>query len=334
MIKLLLKLLSREKLGIVLTLSSVCTVLSLAFFLPFSSQFKQAYYQLGYFNSSNFNYVYTTEGKLPSNSYLDLKNNKSFFSDVNLTQRLRTNSIMKLDVNYDDNGFIKSKDVMPGLDLELSDNEVFITKFIARKNNLKVGDFVYSKSIYDQEVKPYKIVGMLENVNSASEYSNSTLQGMLVLGYDKSYEDSSLVSFVNYSKTEPSQILLDNKVILVKLYSKTDLLNYPLRQTLIYIILQISATIFLSMVFFLILVNSSRSNYQRMKRIGAIQILNLSLVVRSSLFLFISIVSLLLFNFTLSLIYRENIDLIIILITTLTIVSVIVSVSIIDREVN
>lgn len=304
-------LLRRENLLFISIFGVISSLLVLFTFLMFNNQFTKAYNQFIYLQSSNFEYVYITDHKLPKNSYLDLKNAKSFFLEEELTTRLQVNSLMQLDVVYDETALIGSKNIVTDTDLILGDFELFITLETANTYNLKVDQYIYSKSKIDQQVYAYKIKGIITNVYSTSSYNFSQLKGLLIFGYNSEEEENSDSNYINYSLFDPSQTIVENDVNLLKLYNRIELMRYPMNQSIGFILLQTLITIIFSMGTYTILIKDLHHHIIRHKRIGAGSVLSKIILSRASSYLFISLITMIIFNTMMFFLYKQSIKTII-----------------------
>ena len=300
--------LRRENLFFISIFGVISSLLALFTFLMFNNQFTQSYNQFIYLHTSNFEYVYITDDKLPKNSYLDLKNTKSFFLEEELTTRIQVNSLMQLDVVYDETALIGSKNIVTDTDLILGGFELFITLETANTYNLKVDQYIYSKSKIDQQVYAYKIKGIITNVYSTSLYNFSQLKGLLIFGYNSEEEENSDSEYINYSLLDPSQTIVENDVNLLKLYDRIELMRYPMIQSISFILLQALITIIFSMGTYTILIKDLHNHIIRHKRIGAGSVLSKTILSRASSYLFVSLITIIIFNTMMSILYKQSIE--------------------------
>jgi hypothetical protein len=239
---------------------------------------------------------------------LDLKNTKSFFLEEELTTRIQVNSLMQLDVVYDETALIGSKNIVTDTDLILGGFELFITLETANTYNLKVDQYIYSKSKIDQQVYAYKIKGIITNVYSTSLYNFSQLKGLLIFGYNSEEEENSDSEYINYSLLDPSQTIVENDVNLLKLYDRIELMRYPMIQSISFILLQALITIIFSMGTYTILIKDLHNHIIRHKRIGAGSVLSKTILSRASSYLFVSLITIIIFNTMMSILYKQSIE--------------------------
>lgn len=323
--------LKREKIYFISIFSVIGSLFSLLAYLFFNIQFAQAYNQYTYLKSSNFEYVYITDDKLAKNSYLDFKNTKSFFLDEELTTRIQVNSLMQLDVQYDESAFINAKSLLTDTDLILNNFEVLITLETANTYNLKINQYVYSKSKIDQKVYSFKITGIISDVYSSSSYSFSQLKGLLIFGYNTGEELNSDSFYINYSIFEPSETILENQVNLLKLYDRIELMRYPSKQAIVLILLEILITIIFSLGSFTILIKDLHNHNLRLNRIGASKVLTNTILIRAVTYLFISLITLTIFNMIMTFLFKHSIKFIILSIIFLTTTIVVFIISLVVR---
>ena len=327
----MLSLLKRENKIFVIFFSVIATLLSLFSFLLFSDQFTQAFKQLTYLRTSSFEYAFSTDGKLQSNSYLDTKNTKLFYLEDDLKTRLQVDGLMQLDVVYDDATLINSRHLLNTTNLILGELEAFITLDISKTYNLKIGHAIYSKNNIDQQIYGYTIKGILYDIYSSTSYNYAKSRGLVVFGYSEALAQNSNLEYLNYASSDPSAIILENEVNLIKLYSRDDLMTYPFQQTIGFIFLQSLFTIFFSAVSFFLLLRDSESHIKRLRNIGAGNILTKTISIKAAVYLLSSLITLLIFSGGLSLINKNTIETIVLLTVQITILLVVLCASLFMR---
>lgn len=92
---------------------------------------------------------------------------------------------------------------------KLSGNGVAVSKNIADRHGLKVGDTIFSKHIVDGITRPYIIEKILPVVTSARVMENGKhSDGIIVMGYDKQYAANISYSCIIFSN-EPIEIVAE-----------------------------------------------------------------------------------------------------------------------------
>lgn len=311
----------RENFIFIFIFGALASLIAVLGYLSFINQFSQAYRQYKYLNSSNFVYVYKTDEKMAINSYLDFGNSKSFYIDQELTERIQISALMQLNVQYDESAFIKPSQMISVVSLELDQYEVFITLETANYYNLRLNDYIYSKSKTDQQVYSYKIAGIMSDIYSTNIYNYSSQKGILVFGYNYEEESNSDSFYVNFSLDDPSTVIVENNVGLLNLYNTSELKIHPLQITVVFICIQFLIALSISLLTYILLIKDSHSVFTRLKRAGAISTLNKMIFTRSAIFILYSLISIAVFTVILYLINPQYISDIMLLLTAVTIVA-------------
>jgi len=323
--------LRREDLFFICIFSIVGALLIFVSYQIYHIQFTKAYDQLSYFQNADFEYVFKTDDRLPNNSYLDIKNTKSFYLDEELTSRLQINILMQLDVIYDEAALLTREHLFTDTEIILGEFEIFITIETSNFYNLDIGDIIYSKSKIDQQIYPHTIKGIIANVYSSDNYEYSEQKGLLFIGYNTDEEMYSDSNYINYSLIDPSQTILENEVNLLMLYNRIDLIKLPKNQTVGFIALQTLITIVVSIGTYVIVINDLHSHGSRLKRIGANRTLTKVILTRAFLYLLFSFVTLVLSSILIFLINNQVIQTVILATIIITMTLVILCSSVIAR---
>lgn len=324
-------LIRRENKFFVSAFSVIGSLLALFSFLIFSDQYTQAYKQLSYLQSSNFEYAFTTDGKLPKNSYLDIQNTKLFFLEEDLTTRLQVSGLMQLDVAYDESTLINSHHILNSTNPFLNEFEVLITLNTAKTYNLKLENKVYSKSIVDQQVHEYTVKGITSDIYSTKSYNFTQSKGLLIIGFSAVLEENSNSEYVNYTSFDPSAYIIENEVNLINLYQRDELMSFPAQQTIGFILVQTIVTIFFSFISFMLLLKDFEGQTLRLKEIGASNILTRMILIRAITYLVVSSITILLFNTAYTVFCKKSIEISIILTVQFSIILVVLGASLVKR---
>lgn len=214
-----MKAIRKESLSYLLIYSIIGAVVTVITIALFSMQLRHSYNQFSYLKGSEFNYIYETNDKINKNSYKYYDNYKSFYLDSNLKNKINAKSLMELQVLYDDNNFITSNNMVTGIKNGISANEIIINKDISIKYNIHINDIVYSKSVIHQETYEYKVVGISKPFYNFEKYEYHLSSGFVIFGYDEEEDFNTNYKYINFSKEDPTNIILENNTSLNKLHN-------------------------------------------------------------------------------------------------------------------
>ena len=151
----------------------------------------------------------------------------------------------------------------------LSSSEVAVSENLARVNNLKTGDILYSKSVITGNISEYsirQIVPAVTRVRLSGEagYNN----GIIIMGYDKTIADNISHETLIFTNKEIDEVARTFGEMPVKVVYREDEQQTVLRQLLPYmcLLLIVSALFVVFFVFFL--VKEVKYNFLRMMTLG------------------------------------------------------------------
>ncbi len=93
---------------------------------------------------------------------------------------------------------------------KLSSNEVAISKNIAQKNGLKIGDNVYSKNLVNGNVQGYSIKEILPAVNNTRVENDNFKSGLIIMGFDSIYSETLKHKYLVYTNESVNNMSLNS----------------------------------------------------------------------------------------------------------------------------
>lgn len=160
----MLNFLKREKYLYILLFSLLGVFFSNIGFFAYGNQLINSFEHHNFLRNTSYNYVYKTDKKMLSNSFIDFGSTQIFYLNESTTDRLNVKSVMFLDINYDEHSFITKNNLLEGEYTNLSSDEVLITQKAAQDSKLKLKDVIYSKSKVTLEIEAYRVKGIIRNV--------------------------------------------------------------------------------------------------------------------------------------------------------------------------
>lgn len=291
------KFIKREKVSFILIFSVISAIFTYLGLIPLNKQLSNARDQYMHLKQANYNYVYKTDKKMTTNSFIDFGATQIFYTDFQFKNRINTSSIMSLDVDYNDESFVTERNLFQGTTVKLEANEVLITKMTSLVNKLKINDYLYTKNKVTSNVETYTIKGIINNVFNLDDYKFNDYQGILVFGYNQAIENNFSMDYINFAKEEPSGNIIDIGANLAFLKHK-DVMIKPLKR-IIFAYTSIYSLIAFSIIFLSLhaLIRDSSSNFKRLKILGGRRILINMIITRFSIYLLASILSYSLISF-------------------------------------
>ncbi len=287
----------RENIKFICLFSFILSLITFLSYLTVNQVFNQAFNQVEYLEKSPFRWTYVTTVKMPVNSFYNLENKKSFYHDINLSNRILSSSLMLTDGEYYTDSILNPFNLISGRVTNIDVDEVVITKDIANNHNISIDSVIYSKSIVSSITKMYRVVGIINNIYTVEPVINNIMKGILFFGYDSSIESNLEANYQNYSQQDPTNLLVNCQGCLVKIYSRDQLSKNPIESLLIYSILLSSIYIPLILVLYNFLFKDGFTNYRRLIMLGSNRLFLLSYMIRSFLFFSFSSLFLIIFSY-------------------------------------
>lgn len=143
---------------------------------------------------SDYDYSVTTQRGLGINEYC------LFNAGINFTSSTDKSTSFNADVIMQTRNSTYSDDVAWNADV-LSENGVAVSEGIARSNELHMGDVIYSKHSVDGTIHGYTVEQILPEVPHVRlTNQKSFTNGVIIMGYDKLYEENISHSLLVFTK--------------------------------------------------------------------------------------------------------------------------------------
>jgi len=151
----------------------------------------------------------------------------------------------------------------------LSDRGIAISKNLARKNGLDIGDKLYSEHIVNGKVSEYVIEQIIPSVNGAriSTRRNYT-DGLIIMGYDSRYVDSISHSTVFFTNQTIEDITATIGYTPENIEYRDDEIWSVVKEIIPLFVFAITLTILISSYEIIRLVNNIRTDFKRMISMG------------------------------------------------------------------
>ena len=109
------------------------------------------------------------------------------------------------------------------LDYELHHNEVIISKNIARRYGIDVGDSLFATVPYKESFEIYTVVGIGNENYDVTDMNLYNGVGVVLLGYNSEYTSSINSKYIVFSNTSLAKTISQNPQVLDKVFSRTEI---------------------------------------------------------------------------------------------------------------
>lgn len=217
--------------------------------------------QLKTLNSSDYLYSVEMKKAADCDAYYQFDAGIGFSLNSSVNSVLNAEVFMQLpETEYTDQIFWNAE--------KLSQYGVAISEMMAKRNNLNLGDIVYSKHIVDGSIKEYSIEQIIPEVMCVRNIGRSYSDGIIIIGFDKLYAENVRYSVVVFTK-EPIEVLSDryNEVPEGIVY-REDEIEVVVKELLPYYIVQVLISLMAVICLTYILVKEISCNFKRLMILG------------------------------------------------------------------
>ncbi len=145
---------------------------------------------------SKYTYSAISSKSVSENDYYQFNAGIDFSLSADSGVRLNADIIMQSDLSVYD-------EMIHWNAGKLEEDEIAISKKLAKSNKLKAGDSLFSKHIVDGTIREYKIKQIIPDINCVRNADvNSFYDGVLIMGFDRLYLDN--ISHVSVFFTDKS----------------------------------------------------------------------------------------------------------------------------------
>ena len=132
---------------------------------------------------SDYSYSATMNHELDTDDYICFDAGISFKLSEEAKTSINADVIMQSDsAHYTDKIYWNVK--------PLNAYEIAISSDIARENDLKVGDILFSKHVVDGIVREYQVAEIIRDASCVRIESTDTIKSFIIIGYDEQYVDN------------------------------------------------------------------------------------------------------------------------------------------------
>ena len=152
---------------------------------------------------------------------------------------------------------------------ELSTRGIAITEGLAKKNNLKIGDKLYSKHIVDGTVYEYIVEQILPELTSARVTSTRGYsRGVIIMGYDSQYTDNIAHRSVVFTKESIDDLTARVSGMPMNIVYRSDEIEIVLIKLLPYYLLFVLLAVIITSALTLIIKKNVQYNFKRLMILG------------------------------------------------------------------
>lgn len=152
---------------------------------------------------------------------------------------------------------------------KLSTYGIAITRGLAKANNLRIGDIVYSRHIVDGIVHEYTVEQLLpEATNTRLTKNENSKDGIILMGYDEQYVSRITHSLLVYTDLPVDE--LDSIVFgrMTDIVYRSDEIQFALLRIFPYLILSVLLSSLVSVLLIVVITKTVKYNFKRLVSIG------------------------------------------------------------------
>lgn len=166
------------------TMICIIILLFIIFYISYTIIAKKYFEQMSSLLKSNYKYSAYMVNSENDDAYLVYDAGINFGVKKDYEYSLNVDVVMQTRISkYTKNIYWNS--------IKLNDNEIAISKIIAKQYNLKTGDKIYSKHIVNNTIQEYIIKEVLPEIsNIRIDNQNNYRNGVVIMGYDSLYEEN------------------------------------------------------------------------------------------------------------------------------------------------
>ena len=177
------------------------------------TQSDRVYNQLEFYNDNQYQYTYEFSTPVGQNDYLKCSS-VYFYSDSSTSQSIYGDCLMQLkNTDYSDESPILTTE-------HLDCREIAISYNLAQKNGLTVGSVVYSNHNIKNITEEYTVAEILPICYGISRVDFDIDYGVIVMGYDRDYEENTNYSCIAFFEDDPYKTLQLDAINLIDIKAK------------------------------------------------------------------------------------------------------------------
>lgn len=152
---------------------------------------------------------------------------------------------------------------------KLGNNEVAISKGLARSNHLQLGDKIYSKNVVDGTLHEYvikEIIPGILNVRFAEHRTYS--DGVIVMGYEELYPENISYDYIVYTNLPISELASKTNDAPQNILYRSDEMGVAVKELTPYLVLFVFAGVIATTLSIILLSKGITHNYKRLVSLG------------------------------------------------------------------
>lgn len=213
--------------------------------------------QLDALNDSTYRYAEITGNPIGKDDYYVFDTNIDFYKGADDRKYIGGNIIMQVNNSH------YSTDVAWNAK-HLNRDELAISGNIARKNNIGVGDYLWSKNVVSDKVCKYVVRQIIPRVSNISLIDNTSYgDGIIIMGYDCSFCENISHKVLAYVKNSSNAASL-------KMIYRYDEITDNIKQTMPYVGVSLIIVIILTVIYVVSLKEDLKMNFRRRIAIGVV----------------------------------------------------------------
>lgn len=220
------------------------------------------YAQLNSLLNSDYEYSVTSRNPLSQDSYYQ------FNAGINYSVSSESDTSLNADIlmQSEETQYTKSVDWNAR---KLDTYGVAVSEGIAKAENLKVGDKIFSKHIVDGEIHSYTIEQILpdiifKRVSSERTYSD----GLIIMGTDDKYVDNISHSFVSYTNTPIEELARELSEVPENILYRSDEILTIVKEMIPYLVLFLLLSVVMAVMLTRQLTKEIKHNFRRLMTLG------------------------------------------------------------------
>lgn len=151
------------------------------------------------------------------NTYIYDDSSIVFYNNQNIqnnTAGISSYNVMEMNTHYDNRDDIFNSIILGGTYTKLDKNEIAISKNIAVKYSLKVGDELFADIGYTSNVQSYQIKYIFGYTHNLLDTDFSLNKGTILMGYDEAYELNMANKYLVFDEENFSNLYMNNPGLL------------------------------------------------------------------------------------------------------------------------